>query len=104
VSEFIIHFLLNSIYQFQPRKQKKKENKDFDKSFQFTSAEHNLDPWNDLNKYIKSKPNTKLDDKIKKIRKEYQGQVCIILSLLFVNYSKLYFFNEIFIVKIVIKL
>ncbi|XP_012056214.1 PREDICTED: LOW QUALITY PROTEIN: probable ATP-dependent RNA helicase DDX27 [Atta cephalotes] len=59
---------------FQPRKQKKKENKDFDKSFQFTSAEHNLDPWNDLNKYIKRKPNTKLDDKIKKVRKEYQGQ------------------------------
>ncbi|KYM89615.1 putative ATP-dependent RNA helicase DDX27 [Atta colombica] len=59
---------------FQPRKQKKKENKDFDKGFQFTSAEHNLDPWNDLNKYIKRKPNTKLDDKIKKVRKEYQGQ------------------------------
>ncbi|KYQ60175.1 putative ATP-dependent RNA helicase DDX27 [Trachymyrmex zeteki] len=56
---------------FQPRKQKKKENKDFDKGFQFTSAEHNLDPWNDLNKYIKRKPNTKLDDKIKKARKEY---------------------------------
>ncbi|KYN37293.1 putative ATP-dependent RNA helicase DDX27 [Trachymyrmex septentrionalis] len=56
---------------FQPRKQKKKENKDFDKGFQFTSAEHSLDPWNDLNKYIKRKPNTKLDDKIKKVRKEY---------------------------------
>ncbi|KAG5337858.1 DDX27 helicase, partial [Acromyrmex heyeri] len=56
---------------FQPRKQKKKENKDFDKGFQFTSTEHNLDPWNDLNKYIKRKPNTKLDDKIKKVRKEY---------------------------------
>ncbi|KAG5313607.1 DDX27 helicase, partial [Pseudoatta argentina] len=56
---------------FQPRKQKKKENKDFDKGFQFTSTEHNLDPWNDMNKYIKRKPNTKLDDKIKKVRKEY---------------------------------
>ncbi|XP_018407128.1 PREDICTED: probable ATP-dependent RNA helicase DDX27, partial [Cyphomyrmex costatus] len=57
---------------FQPRKQKKKENKDFDKGFQFTSAEHNLDPWNDLSKYIKRKPSTKLDDKIKKARKEYE--------------------------------
>lgn len=57
---------------YQPRKQKKKENKDFDSGFQFTAAEHNLDPWNDLSKYIKRKPNTKLDDKIKKIRKEHE--------------------------------
>ena len=98
MSEFIIHFLLNSIYQFQPRKQKKKENKDFDKGFQFTSAEHSLDPWNDLNKYIKRKPNTKLDDKIKKVRKEY-GQVCFILSLLFVNYRCYTIVNCTFLMK-----
>ncbi|XP_012232938.1 probable ATP-dependent RNA helicase DDX27 [Linepithema humile] len=58
---------------FQPRKQKKKENKDFDSNFQFISnaTEYNQDPWNDLNKYIKRKPKTKLDDKIKKARKNY---------------------------------
>lgn len=71
-------FLPNSIRQYQPRKQKKKESKDFDSGFQFTAAEHNLNPWNDLSKYIKRKPNTKLDDKIKKVRKEYR-QVCDIV-------------------------
>lgn len=68
-------FLSNSVCQYQPRKQRKKESKDFDSGFQFTAAEHNQDPWNDLSKYIKRKPNTKLDDKIKKFRKEYR-QVC----------------------------
>ncbi|KMQ89020.1 putative atp-dependent rna helicase ddx27, partial [Lasius niger] len=61
---------------FQPRKQRKKGSKDFDTSFEFISsaAEYNHDPWNDLSKYIKRKPKTKLDDKIKKIRKEYTRQ------------------------------
>lgn len=56
---------------FQPRKQKKKENKDFDSSFQFINdaSDYNKDTWNDLSKYIKRKAKTKLDDKIKKIRK-----------------------------------
>lgn len=68
-------------YQFQPRKQRKKGSKDFDTSFEFISsaAEYNHDPWNDLSKYIKRKPKTKLDDKIKKIRKEYTRQVCDIV-------------------------
>lgn len=56
---------------FQPRKQKKKEKKDFDNSFQFVNdlSEYNQDTWNDLSKYIKRKAKTKLDDKIKRIRK-----------------------------------
>ncbi|CAK9823753.1 Probable ATP-dependent RNA helicase DDX27 [Anthophora retusa] len=56
---------------FQPRKQKKKENKDFDSNFKFVTdiSEYNKDTWNDLSKYIKRKAKTKLDDKIKKIRK-----------------------------------
>jgi len=54
--------------------------------FQFTANEHNLDPWNDLSKYIKRKPNTKLDDKIKKVRKEHR-QVCVLLFVLFANYN-----------------
>ncbi|KAG7204513.1 hypothetical protein KM043_004939 [Ampulex compressa] len=58
---------------FQPRKQKKKENKDFDNGFQFVNdaSEYNQDTWNDLSKYIKRKVKTKLDDKIKSIRKEH---------------------------------
>ncbi|EFN64392.1 hypothetical protein EAG_00822 [Camponotus floridanus] len=61
---------------FQPRKQRKKGSKDFDSNFQFISStdEYNQDPWNDLSKYIKRKPKTKLDDKIRKIRKEYNEQ------------------------------
>ncbi|XP_033333122.2 dead-box helicase Rs1 isoform X1 [Megalopta genalis] len=57
---------------FQPRKQNRKKNKDFDSNFQFINdiSEYNKDTWNDLSKYIKRKVKTKLDDKIKKIRKE----------------------------------
>lgn len=57
---------------FQPRKQKKQEKKDFDTSFKFIgdAAEYNKDTWNDLSKYIKRKAKTKLDDKIKNIRRE----------------------------------
>ncbi|XP_003490948.1 probable ATP-dependent RNA helicase DDX27 [Bombus impatiens] len=56
---------------FQPRKQKKKENKDFDNNFQFVNdiSDYNKDTWNDLNKYIKRKAKTKLDDKIKRIKR-----------------------------------
>ncbi|XP_066591378.1 probable ATP-dependent RNA helicase DDX27 [Prorops nasuta] len=54
---------------FQPRKQKKQEKKDFDSNFQFVNdaAEYNQDTWNDLSKYIKRKAKTKLDDKIKSV-------------------------------------
>lgn len=65
-------FIISEIFdlQFQPRKQKKQEKKDFDSNFQFVSdaSEYNQDTWNDLSKYIKRKAKTKLDDKIKKIR------------------------------------
>ncbi|XP_076169054.1 dead-box helicase Rs1 [Ptiloglossa arizonensis] len=56
---------------FQPRKQKRKKNKDFDSNFQFINdiSEYNKDTWNDLSMYIKRKARTKLDDKIKEIRK-----------------------------------
>ncbi|KAK9304444.1 hypothetical protein QLX08_004216 [Tetragonisca angustula] len=63
---------------FQPSKQKKKENKDFDNNFQFLSdiSDYNKDTWNDLSKYIKRKAKTKLDDKIKRIRRgsEHEAQ------------------------------
>lgn len=56
---------------FQPRKQKKMENKEFNSDFQFiNSVTEHSDPWNDINKYIKRKAKTKLDDKIKKIRQK----------------------------------
>ncbi|XP_051174595.1 probable ATP-dependent RNA helicase DDX27 [Leptopilina boulardi] len=62
---------------FQPRKQKKKERKDFENDFQFinNTSEYNEDPWNDLNKYIKRKAKTKLDDKIKKARLERKNEL-----------------------------
>lgn len=57
---------------FQPHKPKKHQKKDFDNNFQFLNdaSEYNKDTWNDLNKYIKRKAKTKLDDKIKNIRNE----------------------------------
>ncbi|XP_060828935.1 probable ATP-dependent RNA helicase DDX27 [Bombus pascuorum] len=62
---------------FQPRKQKKKENKDFDNNFQFVNdiSDYNKDTWNDLNKYIKRKAKTKLDDKIKRIRRGSESKI-----------------------------
>nr|XP_034181342.1 probable ATP-dependent RNA helicase DDX27 [Osmia lignaria] len=61
---------------FQPHKQKKKEKKEFDRNFQFLNdaADYNKDTWNDLNKYIKRKVKTKLDDKIKNIRNESEKE------------------------------
>ena len=69
---------------FQPRKQKRKEKKDFDTNFQFINdaAEYNKDTWNDLSKYIKRKAKTKLDDKIKKIRRGIENGVEIDDSVL----------------------
>lgn len=61
---------------FQPRKQKRQEKKDFDIDFQFVNdaSEYNQDTWNDLSKYIKRKVKTKLDDKIKSIRKQKEKE------------------------------
>ncbi|XP_063982205.1 probable ATP-dependent RNA helicase DDX27 [Diachasmimorpha longicaudata] len=57
---------------YQPRKQKKSERKDFDNNFHFLSddLDYNHDTWDDLSKYIKRKAKSKLDDKIKRIRLE----------------------------------
>ncbi|XP_011296721.1 probable ATP-dependent RNA helicase DDX27 [Fopius arisanus] len=70
--EDIVNFSDNSDEEedYQPRKQKKKEHKDFDSGFHFLSddADYNYDTWNDLNKYITRTAKTKLDDKIKRIR------------------------------------
>ncbi|RLU19481.1 hypothetical protein DMN91_008038 [Ooceraea biroi] len=59
---------------FQPQKHKKC--KDFNSSFEFedSATEYDENPWNDLNKYIKQKANTKLDDKIKKVRQRHGSQ------------------------------
>lgn len=57
--------------QFQPSKQKKKKNIDFDSSFKFFSndVEYSQDSWNDLTKYVKRKSKSKVDDKIQEARK-----------------------------------
>ncbi|XP_008543634.1 probable ATP-dependent RNA helicase DDX27 [Microplitis demolitor] len=58
----------------QPHKEKSvdEKKKDFDTKFTFVSdaSEYNKDTWNDLNKYIKRKAKFKLDDKIKRVRRE----------------------------------
>lgn len=82
---------ISELIQFQPSKQKKKENKDFDKNFQFLSdiSDYNKDTWNDLSKYIKRKAKTKLDDKIKRIRRgsEHEAQVYAYNFVISYNYS-----------------
>ncbi|KAF5291315.1 hypothetical protein FQA39_LY03466 [Lamprigera yunnana] len=55
--------------QFQPSNTKYRDVV-FNRNFEFVSSveEYNKDIWNDLHKYVKRKPSTKTDDKIKKIR------------------------------------
>ncbi|PSN35787.1 hypothetical protein C0J52_09481 [Blattella germanica] len=62
--------------EFQPTKQKKKKNVDFDTGFKFVSsvAEYNADTWDDLSKYIKRKGKTKVDDKIENARKKIKKE------------------------------
>ena len=51
---------------------KKKTSDDFDEGFQFVSTQKDYmkDTWSDMSVYMKKKANTKLNDKIAKIRKE----------------------------------
>ncbi|XP_067000755.2 probable ATP-dependent RNA helicase DDX27 [Anabrus simplex] len=58
--------------EFQPTKQKNKKKIDFDSEFrfEFDTFEENEGKWNDLAKYIKRNAKSKVDDKIKKLRKE----------------------------------
>ncbi|KAB0796963.1 hypothetical protein PPYR_11024 [Photinus pyralis] len=55
--------------KFQPGAKKNKETA-FDNAFEFVNSveEYNKNTWNDLHKYVRRKPSTKTDDKIKKIR------------------------------------
>ncbi|KAK4884334.1 hypothetical protein RN001_000605 [Aquatica leii] len=57
--------------QFQPTRLRNKET-EFDSAFEFVNSveEYNKNTWNDLHKYVKRKPSTKTDDKIKKIREK----------------------------------
>ncbi|KAF5275214.1 hypothetical protein FQR65_LT04248 [Abscondita terminalis] len=57
--------------QFQPTRLKKKDT-EFDSTFEFVNSveEYNKNTWNDLHKYVKRKPSTKTDHKIKKIREQ----------------------------------
>ncbi|KAK5648702.1 hypothetical protein RI129_003594 [Pyrocoelia pectoralis] len=55
--------------QFQPGA-KRNCVSDFDSAFEFVNSveEYNKNTWNDLHKYVRRKPSTKTDDKIKKVR------------------------------------
>ncbi|KAL1115185.1 hypothetical protein AAG570_007216 [Ranatra chinensis] len=54
--------------EFQPSKQKNKKKRDFDTGFKFADSvvEYNKNPWDDLNRYIKRKASSKVDEKIEK--------------------------------------
>jgi ATP-dependent RNA helicase DDX27 len=67
------------ILQFQPSRQKKKKNVDFDVGFEFVSSvsEYNADTWDDLAKYVKHKGKTKVDEKIQNARRNLKKEVCI---------------------------
>ncbi|KAF4524223.1 hypothetical protein B566_EDAN006471 [Ephemera danica] len=62
--------------EFQPTRQRKNKNLDFDPEFKFVStlSEYNHDTWDDMAKYVKRKAKNKLDDKIEKIRKKNKKQ------------------------------
>jgi ATP-dependent RNA helicase DDX27 len=68
------------MFQFQPSKQKKKKNVDFDVDFQFVSSvsEYNADTWDNLAKYVKRKGKTKVDEKIQNARRDLKKEVCIV--------------------------
>jgi ATP-dependent RNA helicase DDX27 len=67
------------MFQFQPSKQKRKMNVDFDVGFEFVSSvsEYNADTWDDLAKYVKRKVKNKVDEKIQNARKDLKREVCI---------------------------
>lgn len=67
------------MFQFQPSKQKRKKNVDFDVGFEFVGSvsEYNTDTWDDLAKYVKRKVKTKVDEKIQNARMDLKNKVCI---------------------------
>jgi ATP-dependent RNA helicase DDX27 len=72
---FITYLLI--FPQFQPKRQRKNKNLDFDPEFKFVStlSEYNHDTWDDMAKYVKRKAKNKLDDKIEKLRKKNKKKV-----------------------------
>ncbi|KAL1465559.1 hypothetical protein WDU94_005116, partial [Cyamophila willieti] len=62
--------------EYQPKKFKTKKITDFDKDFSFVSSieEYNKDTWNNLDKYIRRKHSSKIDDRIAKARKKLRIQ------------------------------
>ncbi|XP_021914153.1 probable ATP-dependent RNA helicase DDX27 isoform X2 [Zootermopsis nevadensis] len=61
---------------FQPSKQKRKKNVDFDVGFEFVGSvsEYNTDTWDDLAKYVKRKVKTKVDEKIQNARMDLKNK------------------------------
>jgi hypothetical protein len=76
---FLTSIEVACLLQFQPSKQKRKKNVDFDVGFEFVSSvsEYNADTWDDLSKYVKRKVKTKVDEKIKNARRDLRKEVCI---------------------------
>lgn len=76
---FLTSTIAVCMFQFQPSKQKRKMNVDFDVGFEFVSSvsEYNADTWDDLAKYVKRKVKNKVDEKIQNARKDLKREVCI---------------------------
>jgi ATP-dependent RNA helicase DDX27 len=68
------------MFQFQPSRQKKKKNVDFNVDFEFVSSvsEYNADTWDNLSKYVKRKGKTKVDEKIQNARRDLKKEVSVV--------------------------
>jgi ATP-dependent RNA helicase DDX27 len=66
-----------SFLQFQPTKQRKSKNLDFEPGFKFVSsvAEYNHDTWDDIAKYVKRKAKNRLDERIQQKRRKLKNSV-----------------------------
>lgn len=76
-SELFSLILVICLLQFQPTKQRKSKNLDFDPGFKFVSsvAEYNHDTWDDVAKYVKRKAKNKLDERIQQKRRKLKNSV-----------------------------
>jgi len=74
-SSVIIIYFMYKILQFQPTKQRKSKNLDFDPEFKFVSSvtEYNHDTWDDVAKYVKRKAKSKLDERIELKRRKLKS-------------------------------
>lgn len=74
--------MFHVLFQYQPKKKKTKRDTDFDDKFNFISnaSDYTKDTWNDLQKYVKRKGTSKVDEKIERSREHIKIIVSSISS------------------------